>query len=246
MGAATSQRDCAGRVRCSRNVRGSVFPPLPRSSTSRPHSITPSYSPGARLARGQRKVPCTAKWPPLSAPLGFKNPTSGKLKTAVDAIVVAGQSHKFPSISLDGRAIVVTTTGNPDCHLILRGGDAGTNYDAASVGSAAAALDMANVIGRVMIDCSHANSGGDYRRQYDVAADIARQIAARSRRIFGIMLESHLVEGRQDPGPDLAALKYGQSVTDACIGWEMTVEVLDRLANAVRARRRQGGWAGDS
>ena len=177
----------------------------------------------------------------LSAPLGFKNPTSGKLKTAVDAIVVAGQSHKFPSISLDGRAIVVTTTGNPDCHLILRGGDAGTNYDAASVGSAAAALDMANVISRVMIDCSHANSGGDYRRQCDVAADIAQQIAARPRHIFGIMLESHLVEGRQDPAPHLADLKYGQSVTDACIGWEMTVQVLDMLADAVRTRRRQGG-----
>ena len=174
----------------------------------------------------------------LSAPLGFKNPTSGKLKTAVDAIVVAGQSHKFPSVSLDGRAIVVTTTGNPDCHLVLRGGDAGTNYDAASVAAAAAALDSANVTPRVMIDCSHANSEGDYRRQPDVAANVDEQIVAGSPHILGIMLESHLFEGRQNPGPNLSALEYGQSITDGCIGWEATVQVLDRLANAVRSRRK--------
>ena len=177
----------------------------------------------------------------LSAPLGFKNPTSGKLKTAVDAIVVAGQSHKFPSISLDGRAMVVTTTGNPDCHLVLRGGDAGPNYDAASVASAAAALDCANVISRMMIDCSHANSGGDYRRQSGVAASVGDQIAAGSPHILGIMLESHLVEGRQNPGSNLSDLNYGQSITDGCMGWGTTVQVLERLANAVRSRKRHVG-----
>jgi 3-deoxy-7-phosphoheptulonate synthase len=131
----------------------------------------------------------------LSAPLGFKNPTSGKLQTAVGAIVVAAQSHRFPSISLDGRAIVITTTGHADCHLILRGGDAGPNFEAASVQTAVAALQAAGLPGRVMIDCSHVNSGGDYRRQPQVAAEIGAQIAAGSRAILGVMLESHLVEG---------------------------------------------------
>lgn len=174
----------------------------------------------------------------LSAPLGFKNPTSGKQQTAVDAIVVAAQSHRFPSISSDGRAIVVTTTGNPDCHLILRGGDAGPNFDAASVSAAVAALDAAAVPNRVMIDCSHANSGGDFRRQSQVAADVGAQIATGSTHILGMMLESHLVEGKQALTADPAALRFGQSITDGCIGWEATVDVLDRLAEAVRAGRR--------
>ncbi|MDE2119142.1 MAG: 3-deoxy-7-phosphoheptulonate synthase [Betaproteobacteria bacterium] len=177
----------------------------------------------------------------LSAPLGFKNPTSGKLQTAVDAILVAAQSHRFPSISLDGRAIVVTTTGNPDCHLILRGGESGPNHDAASVAAAVAALRAAGVPPRVMIDCSHANSGGDFRRQPQVAADVAAQIAGGGKDIFGVMLESHLVEGRQNLGSDPATLCYGQSITDGCIGWEATVGVLDQLAEAVRARRRLRG-----
>ncbi len=129
----------------------------------------------------------------LSAPLGFKNPTSGKLRTAVDAIMVAGQSHRFPSISRDGRAIVVTTSGNPDCHLILRGGDAGPNFDASSVAAVVATLRESDVTSRVMIDCSHANSGGDHTRQPGVAKDVATQLAVGSRNIFGVMLESHLV-----------------------------------------------------
>jgi 3-deoxy-7-phosphoheptulonate synthase len=173
----------------------------------------------------------------LSAPLGFKNPTSGKLKTAVDAIVVAAQSHRFPSISLDGRAIVVTTTGNPDCHLILRGGDSGPNYSAQSVAAAVAALREAGVAQRVMIDCSHANSGGDWRRQSLVAAEVAAQISGGSTDILGVMFESHLVEGRQELTADLGALRHGQSITDGCIGWEATVGLLDRLADAVRGRR---------
>ena len=174
----------------------------------------------------------------LSAPLGFKNPTSGKLQTAVDAIVVAAQSHRFPSISLEGRAIVVTTTGNPDCHLILRGGESGPNYSAQSVAASTQALRDAGVPHRVMIDCSHANSGGDYRRQALVAADVAAQIAAGSTDILGVMLESHLVEGRQNLTDNPASLRYGQSITDGCIGWDATVEVLEQLAEAVRAGRR--------
>ena len=173
----------------------------------------------------------------LSAPLGFKNPTSGKLQTAVDAIVVAAQSHRFPSISLDGRAMVITTTGNADCHLILRGGDAGPNFDAASVDAAVAALQAADLPGRVMIDCSHANSRSDYRRQPQVAAEIGAQIAAGRRHILGIMLESHLVEGKQALTADLSALQYGQSITDGCIGWDSSLAVLESLAEAVRARR---------
>ncbi|MBU6440699.1 MAG: 3-deoxy-7-phosphoheptulonate synthase [Betaproteobacteria bacterium] len=180
----------------------------------------------------------------LSAPLGFKNPTSGKLQTAVDAIVVAAQSHRFPSISLDGRAIVVTTTGNPDCHLILRGGESGPNYSAGSVAAAVQALRDAGIPQRVMIDCSHANSGGDYRRQALVAADVAAQIAGGSRDILGLMLESHLVEGRQTLGGDPASLCYGQSITDGCIGWDATVGVLEQLADAVRAGRRLRGAGG--
>ena len=141
----------------------------------------------------------------LSAPLGFKNPTSGKLQTAVDAIVVAAQSHRFPSISLEGRATVVTTTGNPDCHLILRGGDSGPNYAAAD--EAAAALRAAQVPHRVMIDCSHANSGGDFRRQPLVAAEVGARIAGGAPDILGVMLESHLVEGRQTLAGDPGALR---------------------------------------
>lgn len=180
----------------------------------------------------------------LSAPLGFKNPTSGKLRTAVDAVVVAAQSHRFPSISLEGRAIVVTTTGNPDCHLILRGGESGPNYSADSVAAAADALRAAGLSHRVMVDCSHANSGGDYRRQALVAADLAAQIADGGTDILGVMLESHLVEGRQNLAEDPAALRYGQSITDGCIGWEATVEVLDQLAGAVRSGRRRRGASG--
>ncbi|MCE1162495.1 MAG: 3-deoxy-7-phosphoheptulonate synthase [Thiomonas sp.] len=173
----------------------------------------------------------------LSAPLGFKNPTSGKLQTAVDAIVVAAQSHRFPSISLDGRAMVITTTGHADCHLILRGGDAGPNFDAASVEAAVAALRAAHLAARVMIDCSHANSRSDYRLQPQVAAEVGAQIAAGSRHMLGVMLESHLVEGKQALTADLSALRYGQSITDGCIGWESTVAVLGHLADAVRAGR---------
>ena len=180
----------------------------------------------------------------LSAPLGFKNAINGSVQVAIDAIHVAAQQHRFPSISLDGRAIVVTTTGNPDAHLVLRGASSGPNYDAASVANAALALADAGLSPRLLVDCSHGNSAKDYRRQPEVAADIARQVAAGSRAIAGILLESHLVAGRQDIGAGPAGLRYGQSVTDGCIGWDSTVAVLESLAEAVRhgvKRRRSAG-----
>jgi 3-deoxy-7-phosphoheptulonate synthase len=173
----------------------------------------------------------------LSAPLGFKNATNGSVAVAIDAIHVAAQAHRFPSISLEGRAIVVTTTGNPDAHLVLRGANSGPNYDAASVAKAAQALADADLPARLLIDCSHGNSAKDYRRQPEVAADIGRQVAAGSKAIAGILLESHIVEGRQDIADGRAGLTYGQSVTDGCIGWDSTVAVLEGLADAVRARR---------
>jgi 3-deoxy-7-phosphoheptulonate synthase len=174
----------------------------------------------------------------LSAPLGFKNATNGSVAVAIDAIHVAAQPHRFPSISLDGRAIVVTTTGNADAHLVLRGaGDRG-NHDVDSVAQAARSLEASGLPPRLVIDCSHGNSAKDYRRQPEVAADIARQIAAGSAAIAGVMLESHLVEGRQDITNGRAGLRYGQSVTDGCIGWDDTARLLDDLAAAVRGRRR--------
>ena len=174
----------------------------------------------------------------LSAPLGFKNTTEGGVNVAIDAIHVAGQSHRFPSISLQGQAIVVTTTGNPDAHLVLRGGAGGPNYDAASVAKAAAALAAAGLPARLLVDCSHGNSAKDWRRQPEVAADLARQVAAGSRSIAGVLLESHLVEGRQDIVKGRYGLVYGQSVTDGCIGWDSTVAVIGELAAAVSTSRR--------
>lgn len=173
----------------------------------------------------------------LSAPVGFKNATNGSVAAAVDAIHVGAQSHRFPTISLEGKAIVITTTGNPDGHLVLRGGSDGPNYDAASVARACATLSQSGLPARLVIDCSHANSSKDYARQPAVAADIAQQIAAGSPSICGLMLESHLVEGRQDIVNGRQGLRYGQSVTDGCIGWDSTVAVLEQLADAVRQRR---------
>jgi 3-deoxy-7-phosphoheptulonate synthase len=172
----------------------------------------------------------------LSAPVGFKNATDGSVQTAVDAILVAAQPHTFPSISLDGRAMIVESSGNPYGHLILRGGAQGPNYDAASVRGAAEALTRAGLPARLIVDCSHGNSGKDYRKQATVAACVAAQIAEGSRNICGVMLESHLVEGSQAIANDRSSMRFGQSVTDACIGWEETMTVLDRLAAAVRQR----------
>ncbi|WP_309684254.1 3-deoxy-7-phosphoheptulonate synthase [Polaromonas sp.] len=173
----------------------------------------------------------------LSAPVGFKNATNGSVGAAIDAIHVAAQPHRFPTISLEGRAMVITTTGNPDGHLVLRGASDGPNYDAASVRRATEALEQSGLPPRLVIDCSHGNSNKDYSRQPAVAADIAQQVASGSSRICGLMIESHLVEGRQDIVDGRQGLRYGQSVTDACIGWEATVAVLEQLAAAVRQRR---------
>ena len=177
----------------------------------------------------------------LSAPVGFKNATDGSVQTAVDAILVAAQPHTFPSISFDGRAMIVTSSGNPQGHLILRGSEQGPNYDAASVRSAADDLTKAGLPPRMIIDCSHGNSGKDYRKQPEVAADLADQIAGGSSAICGVMLESHLCEGKQAITDGRKNLRYGQSVTDACIGWDETRAVLDRLAAAVRLRRNRSG-----
>jgi 3-deoxy-7-phosphoheptulonate synthase len=174
----------------------------------------------------------------LSAPVGFKNATHGGIDVAIDAIHVARQAHRFPSISMEGRAMVVTTTGNPDGHLVLRGAHGGPNHDAHSVTRAAQALGSAGLVPRLLVDCSHGNSAKDYRRQPLVAREVAAQVAGGSDAVAGVLLESHLFEGRQEITNGREGLAYGQSVTDGCIGWDQTVGVLDELAAAVLARRR--------
>jgi 3-deoxy-7-phosphoheptulonate synthase len=172
----------------------------------------------------------------LSVPVGFKNGTDGGVQIAIDALRAAAHPHCFLGVTEQGLAGIVATRGNPDCHVILRGGSAGPNYDAPSVGRTLRALRAAGLPGRVMIDTSHGNSDKDYRRQPAVARAIAQQVAGGERGIVGVMMESFLVEGRQDL-VDPATLVYGQSITDACMGWEMTPPVLEALAAAVRARR---------
>ncbi|MEH6437771.1 3-deoxy-7-phosphoheptulonate synthase AroG [Massilia sp. DD77] len=171
----------------------------------------------------------------LSCPVGFKNGTDGNIKIAADAIKAASQPHHFLSVTKGGHSAIVSTAGNEDCHIILRGGKA-PNYDAASVEDACKQLAANGLAGRLMIDASHANSSKNPQNQVPVCADIGRQIAAGDDRIVGVMIESHLVGGRQDlvPGQELA---YGQSVTDGCIDWETSVGVLEGLAGAVRQRR---------
>lgn len=171
----------------------------------------------------------------LSCPVGFKNGTDGNLKIAVDAIKAAAARHHFISITKSGHVAVFKTSGNEDCHVILRGGRS-PNYDAASVNAACAELAAAGLRQQVMIDFSHANSNKQYERQVEVGLDVAGQIAAGDTRIIGVMMESHLNPGRQDlcPGTPLA---YGVSITDACLGWAQTEPLLRRLAEAVRARR---------
>jgi 3-deoxy-7-phosphoheptulonate synthase len=172
----------------------------------------------------------------LSAPVGFKNGTDGNVKIAVDALLAAGQKHHFLSVHKSGQVSIVQTRGNDDCHIILRGGKA-PNYDAASVASACEELKKAKVPERLMIDCSHANASKKYERQIEVARDIAAQLARGERRIVGAMVESNLVEGRQDLEPG-RKLRFGQSVTDACLGWEASIELLQALADGVKARRK--------
>jgi len=175
----------------------------------------------------------------LSAPIGFKNGTDGNIKIATDAIQAAARPHHFLSVHKNGQVAIVQTNGNRDCHVILRGGKA-PNYDAANVNAACKELEAAKLTPTLMVDCSHANSSKQHEKQLDVARDIAGQIASGSRNVFGVMVESHLVGGAQKftPGKDKPQnLEYGKSITDACIGWNDSMEVLEVLAQAVRNRR---------
>jgi len=175
----------------------------------------------------------------LSCPVGFKNGTDGNVRIAIDAIKAAQGSHHFLSVTKGGHSAIVATNGNEDCHVILRGGKA-PNYDAASVEAVCGEIGKAGLAQRLMIDASHANSSKNPENQVAVAADVARQVAGGDARIMGVMVESHLVAGRQDLVPG-KALTYGQSITDGCLGWEASVQVLDGLAEAVRQRRLKAG-----
>ena len=175
----------------------------------------------------------------LSCPVGFKNATNGDIQVAIDAIRSASQPHHFLSVTKQGRSAIFQTTGNEDCHVILRGG-AHPNYDMFSVDDTAAMLERAGLAPRIMIDASHANSRKIPARQLDVTADIATQVARGDQRIFGVMLESNLVEGRQNVVPG-EPLTYGQSITDPCMGWQDTRAALTELASAVRMRRNAAG-----
>ena len=175
----------------------------------------------------------------ISAPIGFKNGTDGNIRIATDAIQSASRGHNFLSVHKNGQVAIVHTAGNQDCHVILRGGKT-PNYDAAHGAAACADLEKAGLPATLMVDCSHANSHKQHERQKDVAADIAQQIESGSRQVFGVMLESHLVAGAQkfNAGQDdVRQLVYGQSITDACLGWSDTVAVLEQLSQAVQTRR---------
>ncbi|MDB5898119.1 MAG: phospho-2-dehydro-3-deoxyheptonate aldolase [Ramlibacter sp.] len=172
----------------------------------------------------------------LSCPVGFKNGTDGGVQMAADALVASASPHAFMGMTKMGQVAIFETAGNGDCHIILRGGTRGPNHGAADIAAAAAMLRKTGVTERVMVDCSHANSGKDYRRQPEVARDIARQVAGGEDRIMGLMIESHLQPGKQDlkPGVPLAP---GVSITDGCIGWDETAQLLRELAQAARTRR---------
>ena len=175
----------------------------------------------------------------LSAPVGFKNGTDGNVRIAIDAVQAAARPHHFLSVHKNGQVAIVETRGNTDCHVILRGGKA-PNYDAASVAAACQEIEAAKLPCKLMIDFSHANSAKQHRNQIEVARSVAAQVAAGSRCIFGAMVESHLQDGAQKFSPgkdDPMALEYGRSITDACLGWDDSLQVLDTLAAAVKARR---------
>jgi len=175
----------------------------------------------------------------ISAPIGFKNGTDGNIRIATDAIQAAARGHHFLSVHKNGQVAIVQTEGNQDCHVILRGGKA-PNYDAESVAAACADLTKALLPATLMVDCSHANSSKQHERQLTVAQEIAAQISGGSRSVFGVMVESHLQGGAQKftPGKDDAsALQYGQSITDACLGWDDSLKTLEVLSESVRTRR---------
>jgi 3-deoxy-7-phosphoheptulonate synthase len=202
--------------------------------------ITPQYiadvvawgAIGARTTESQVHRELTSG---LSCPVGFKNGTDGNVKIAVDAVQAASQAHHFLAVTKQGRSAIATTTGNGDCHVILRGGKV-PNYDAASVDAASKTIAAAGLNTCLMIDASHGNSSKKFENQPIVVDDIARQLEAGENRIGGVMVESHLVAGRQDQVPG-KPLRYGQSITDACIDWTTSVRVLERLAEAVKRRR---------
>lgn len=178
----------------------------------------------------------------LSAPIGFKNGTDGNIKIATDAIQAAARGHHFLSVHKNGQVAIVQTNGNKDCHVILRGGKT-PNYDAASVAASVKELEAAKLPTRLMVDCSHANSSKQHEKQLDVARDIAGQIRSGSRSVFGVMVESHIEAGAQKftPGKDrIEQLRYGQSITDACLGWDDSVQALEVLSQAVQAARSAG------
>jgi 3-deoxy-7-phosphoheptulonate synthase len=176
----------------------------------------------------------------LSMPIGFKNGTDGSATTAINAMEAAARPHHFLGISQQGHAAIVSTTGNPDGHLVLRGGKGGPNYQREAVETAAAQLAKEGLPARLLVDCSHGNSNKDYRRQADVLRDVAAQVVAGSVHVMGVMVESHLVAGNQKLPSDLSQLTYGQSITDACLDLATTLELLEELANAVeQARERQ-------
>jgi 3-deoxy-7-phosphoheptulonate synthase len=172
----------------------------------------------------------------LSMPVGFKNGTNGTVQLAIDAIRSAANPHHFLSVTKQGVAAIVSTRGNPECHVILRGGSTGPNYSAEHVAKVVADLTAADLPPRLMIDCSHANSSKDHERQPAVLADVAKQVREGSQAIFGVMLESFLVDGNQNH-EKVERLVYGQSITDKCMSWERTEPLFGELAEAVRARR---------
>jgi 3-deoxy-7-phosphoheptulonate synthase len=175
----------------------------------------------------------------LSAPIGFKNGTDGNIRIATDAIQAAARGHHFLSVHKNGQVAIVQTNGNRDCHVILRGGKT-PNYDAASVAAACRNLEAARLPAALMVDCSHANSSKQHDRQIDVARDVGAQLATGSRNVFGVMVESHLKAGAQKftaGKDDPAGLEYGKSITDACLGWGESLQVLQLLAESVEARR---------
>ncbi len=173
----------------------------------------------------------------LSMPVGFKNGTGGGVQVALDGIRSAAHPHHFLSVTKQGGAAIVSTKGNPECHVILRGGESGPNYQHEDVVRITSEIEGAGLPGRLMIDCSHANSGKDHSRQPEVVSDIARQVADGDPAIFGIMLESFLVDGNQNHEKADGELVYGQSITDKCMSWERTEPLFAELAEAVRKRR---------
>jgi 3-deoxy-7-phosphoheptulonate synthase len=175
----------------------------------------------------------------LSMPVGFKNGTDGGLEVAINAMLSAASSHSFLGVDGFGRVSIVNTSGNPDCHLVLRGGSDGPNYDAQAVQSAVTALSKAGVRPHMIIDCSHDNSGKNHEKQPDVLSTVAEQVANGSRHVVGVMIESNLVGGRQALNVDRSKMTYGQSVTDACVDFPTTQRMLEELAQAVRHSRRR-------